>query len=219
VLYFEGENGAEYRIVRAHKNRFGSADEICVLQMGPEGLREIENPSKLFLGGAQSGERAAGSCVVSSFVGSRPVLVEIQALVAETSFGTPQRLAANVDRARLAMILAVLERRGGMNLGNFDVYASVAGGLRVNEPAADLGIALAVASAFRRRSLPAGTLAFGELGLSGELRPVSHRARRAGEGRKLGFTTIVEPAGPHAESGEGTIAARDIAAALAATLG
>jgi len=106
-----------------------------------------------------------------------------------------------------------------MNLGNFDVYASVAGGLRVNEPAADLGIALAIASAFRRRALPAGTLAFGELGLSGEVRPVSHRARRVAEGRKLGFTTIVEPAGPHAAGGEGTIAVRDIAAAIEATLG
>ena len=219
VLYFEGENGAEYRIVRAHKNRFGSADEICVLQMTSEGLREVENPSKLFLGAGHNGERATGSCVVASFVGSRPVLVEIQALVGETSFGTPQRLAANVDRARLAMILAVLERRAGMNLGNFDVYASVAGGLRVNEPAADLGIALAIASAFRRRALPAGTLAFGELGLSGEVRPVSHRARRVAEGRKLGFTTIVEPAGPHAAGGEGTIAVRDIAAAIEATLG
>jgi DNA repair protein RadA/Sms len=219
VLYFEGENGAEYRIVRAHKNRFGSADEICVLQMSAEGLREVENPSKLFLGAGHNGERATGSCVVSSFVGSRPVLVEIQALVGETSFGTPQRLAANVDRARLAMILAVLERRAGMNLGNFDVYASVAGGLRISEPAADLGIALAIASAFRHRSLLAGTLAFGELGLSGEVRAVSHRARRVAEGRKLGFTTIVEPAGPHAGSAEGTIVARDIAGAIAATLG
>jgi DNA repair protein RadA/Sms len=179
----------------------------------------VENPSKLFLGAGQNDARASGSCVVSSFIGSRPVLVEIQALVGETSFGTPQRLAANVDRARLAMILAVLERRAGMNLGNFDVYASVAGGLRINEPAADLGIALAIASAFRHRSLPAGTLAFGELGLSGEVRAVSHRGRRVTEARKLGFTTIVEPAGPHAGTGDGAIVARDIAAAIAATLG
>jgi DNA repair protein RadA/Sms len=219
VLYFEGENGAEYRIVRAHKNRFGSADEICILQMDAKGLHEVDNPSKLFLGTGRGGAPASGTCVVSSMIGSRPVLVEIQALVGETSFGTPQRLAANVDRARLAMILAVLERRAGMQLGGSDVYASVAGGVRIDEPAADLGIALAIASAFRGRSLAPGTLAFGELGLSGEVRPVSHRARRVSEARKLGFTTIVEPAGPHAQSAEGTIAARDIAGAIAATLG
>jgi DNA repair protein RadA/Sms len=209
VLYFEGENGAEYRIVRAHKNRFGSADEICVFLMDARGLHEVKNPSELFIGRGGTAVRPSGSCVVSSIVGSRPVLVEIQALVGETSYGTPQRLAANVDRARLAMILAVLERRAGMHLGAQDVYASVAGGLRVNEPAADLGIALAVASAFRGVPLPAGTVAFGELGLSGEVRSVAQRSRRANEARKLGFSTIVAPPGP----------ARDVASVVAATLG
>ncbi len=219
VLYFEGENGADYRIVRAHKNRFGSADEICVFRMDARGLHEVANPSELFLGRGGSATRPSGSCIVASIVGSRPVLVEIQALVGETCYGTPQRLAANVDRARLAMILAVLERRAGMHLGTHDVYASVAGGLRVNEPAADLGIALAIASAFRGLPLPAGTVAFGELGLSGEVRPVSARGRRSGEARKLGFATIVAPPGPTREREDGTIVARDIAGAIAATLG
>jgi DNA repair protein RadA/Sms len=218
VLYFEGDNGAEYRIVRAHKNRFGSADEICVFMMDGSGLHEVTNPSQLFLGRGGTSERPSGSCVVASIVGSRPVLVEIQALVGETSYGTPQRLAANVDRARLAMILAVLDRRAGMHLGAHDVYASVAGGLRTNEPAADLGIALAIASAFRNRALPAGTVAFGELGLSGEVRPVAHRARRLSEARKLGFETIVAPAGTARDSNAGIIAASDIAGAIEATL-
>jgi DNA repair protein RadA/Sms len=221
VLYFEGENGAEYRIVRAHKNRFGSADEICVFLMNERGLHEVRNPSELFLGRAGTATRPSGSCVVASIVGSRPVLVEIQALVGETSYGTPQRLAANVDRARLAMILAVLERRAGLLLGAHDVYVSVAGGLRVNEPAADLGIALAVASAFRGTPLPAATVAFGELGLSGEVRAVSQRARRANEARKLGFGTIVAPPGTgrERESPERAIVARDISSVVAATLG
>jgi DNA repair protein RadA/Sms len=220
VLYFEGDNGAEYRIVRAHKNRFGSAEEICVFLMDERGLHEVKNPSQLFLGRGGAGTRPSGSCVVASIVGSRPVLVEIQALVGETSYGTPQRLAANVDRARMAMILAVLERRAGMHLGSHDVYASVAGGLRVNEPAADLGIALAIASAFRGVAMPAGTVAFGELGLSGEVRAVAQRARRAGEARKLGFTTVVAPHGTARErDAETTVAVRDIAGAIAATLG
>ena len=219
VLYFEGENGAEYRIVRAHKNRFGSADEICVFLMNERGLHEVTNPSELFLGRGGNATRPSGSCVVASIVGSRPVLVEIQALVGETSYGTPQRLAANVDRARLAMILAVLERRAGMHLGTHDVYASVAGGLRVSEPAADLGIALAVASAFRGTALPASTVAFGELGLSGEIRAIAQRARRTNEARKLGFTTIVAPPGTGREREDGVLVARDLASVVAATLG
>jgi DNA repair protein RadA/Sms len=219
VLYFEEENGADHRIVRAHKNRFGSADEICVFSMDAAGLHEVTNPSEVFLGGSAHGGRASGSCVTACMIGSRPVLVEIQALVGETRYGTPQRLAANVDRARLAMILAVLERRAGLQLGTSDVYASVAGGLRVNEPAADLGIALAIASAFRGVPLAHGTIAFGELGLSGEVRAVSQRARRIGEARKLGFTTIVAPPVAKGSEAEDTVAARDIAAAISATLG
>ncbi|MBD5655449.1 MAG: DNA repair protein RadA [Candidatus Eremiobacteraeota bacterium] len=219
VLYFEGENGAEYRIVRAHKNRFGSADEICVFLMDERGLHEVQNPSQLFLGPSGAATRPSGSCVIASIVGSRPVLVEIQALVGETSYGTPQRLAANLDRSRLAMILAVLERRAGMHLGTHDVYASVAGGLRVGEPAADLGIALAIASAFRGVPLPAGTVAFGELGLSGEVRAVSQRARRMNEARKLGFSTIVAPPGPARDAREPSLIVPDVATAIAETLG
>ncbi len=223
VLYFEGDTGSEHRIIRAHKNRFGSVDEICVFRLDERGLHEVRNPSHLFLGRSSAGTRPNGSCVVASIVGSRPVLVEIQALVGETSYGTPQRLAANVDRARLAMILAVLERRAGLHLGAHDVYASVAGGLRIDEPAADLGIALAIASAFRSRALPPATVAFGELGLSGEVRPVSQRARRIAEARKLGFKIIVTPVGSArvgtTNDGQGIITVADVASAIAEMLG
>ncbi|MDQ2991681.1 MAG: DNA repair protein RadA, partial [Candidatus Eremiobacteraeota bacterium] len=191
VLYFEGESSGDYRILRAYKNRFGSIDEICVFGMHDDGLREIANPSELFL--SHRGARPSGSCVVASIVGSRPVLIEVQALVGETAYGTPRRLANNVDPARLAMILAVLERRVGMHLGTQDVYASVAGGLRVNEPAADLGIALAIASSFRNIPLAPEAAAYGELGLSGELRAVSASSRRDAEARKLGYTTLYTP--------------------------
>jgi DNA repair protein RadA/Sms len=192
VLYFEGDANGEYRILRAYKNRFGSIDEICVFAMHDTGLREVANPSELFV--AQRAQRPSGSCIVASILGSRPVLIEVQALVGETSYGTPRRLANNVDQQRLAMILAVLERRAGMQLGSHDVYVSVAGGLRVVEPAADLGIALAIASAFRNVALPNDVVAFGEVGLSGELRPVSAAARREAEARKLGYAGIVSPA-------------------------
>jgi DNA repair protein RadA/Sms len=205
VLYFEGDATGEYRIVRAYKNRFGSVDEICVFSMHDSGLTEIADPSALFLHGR--GDRPSGSCVVPSLVGTRPVLVEIQALVGETSYGTPRRLAANLDPARLAMIIAVLERRAGMQLSGHDIYASVAGGLRISEPAADLGIALAIASAFRNAAIPGNVAAFGELGLSGEVRGVGQAARRTAEAAKLGFTTIVAPNG-----------VRDIAQAVRAAL-
>lgn len=205
VLYFEGETSGEYRILRAYKNRFGSIDEICVFAMHESGLEEVANPSELFLAGRDA--RPSGSCVVASIVGSRPVLIEVQALVGETSYGTPRRLANNLDQGRLAMILAVLERRVGLHLGTHDVYASVAGGLRVNEPAADLGIALAIASSFRNVALPPDAAAFGELGLSGELRAVGSTGRREAEARKLGYRTLITPA-----------AYPDIASAIGAAL-
>lgn len=205
VLYFEGETSGEYRILRAYKNRFGSIDEICVFAMHDRGLDEVANPSELFLAGRE--ERPSGSCVVASIVGSRPVLIEVQALVGESSYGTPRRLANNLDQARLAMILAVLERRVGMHLGTHDVYASVAGGLRVSEPAADLGIALAIASSFRDRPMPPNAVAFGELGLSGELRGVNAASRREAEARKLGYRTLFSPE-----------KYRDVASAIAAAL-
>jgi DNA repair protein RadA/Sms len=206
VLYFEGESNGEYRILRAYKNRFGSIDEICVFAMHDTGLREVSNPSELFLGAR--GDRPSGSCVTASIVGSRPLLIEVQALVGETSYGTPRRLANNLDQARLSMILAVLERRAGMNLGTQDVYASVAGGLRVNEPAIDLGIALAIASSFRNRPLPSDLAAFGELGLSGELRNVGSSDRREAEARKLGYRRVISPSN-----------ARDIGEAIREALG
>jgi DNA repair protein RadA/Sms len=191
VLYFEGEASGDYRIVRAYKNRFGSVDEICVFTMHGDGLHEVGNPSELFLSGRHG--KPSGSCVVASIVGSRPVLIEVQALVGETTYGTPRRLANNVDQARLAMIIAVLERRAGLHLGAHDIYASVAGGLRVNEPAADLGIALAIASSFRNRPLSADAVAFGELGLSGEIRAVNAASRRIAEANKLGYRTLYTP--------------------------
>jgi DNA repair protein RadA/Sms len=191
VLYFEGEANGDYRIVRAYKNRFGSVDEICVFSMHTDGLREVGNPSEVFLSGRSA--RPSGSCIVASIVGSRPVLVEVQALVGETSYGTPRRLANNIDQGRLAMIIAVLERRAGLHLGTHDIYASVAGGLRVNEPAADLGIALAIASSFRNRALSPDAVAFGELGLSGEIRAVNAASRRIAEANKLGYRTLYTP--------------------------
>ncbi len=191
VLYFEGDSTGEYRIVRAYKNRFGGVDEICVFSMDDAGLHEITDPSALFL--AERLERPSGSCVVPCVVGSRPILVEVQALVGETSYGTPRRLATNVDAARLTTIVAILERRAGMQLGGHDIYCSVAGGLRITEPAADLGIALAIASAFRDVPLARNVAAFGELGLSGEVRNVSQTVRRATEATKLGFSRIIAP--------------------------
>lgn len=208
VLYFEGESSGEFRILRATKNRFGSVDEICVFTIDEQGLHEVVNPSQLFVGEHRR-QTSSGACIVSSVVGSRPVLVEVQALVADAAYGTPRRLAANVDQARLAMILAVLERRAGMHLGSMDVYASVAGGLRITEPAADLGIALAVASAFRNRALSSELVTFGEIGLSGEVRRVSQASRRLAEARKLGFTRAIVP------PDRGTTGVSDIAAALA----
>lgn len=191
VLYFEGESTGEYRILRAYKNRFGSVDEICVFAMRDDGLTEVANPSELFLG--THALRPSGSCVVASVVGSRPLLIEVQALVGETGYGTPRRLANNLDQQRLAMVLAVLERRAGLHLGTHDVYASVAGGLRVVEPAADLGIALAVVSSFRNVPMRPATAVFGELGLAGEVRNVQGAERRAAEARKLGYTELIAP--------------------------
>ncbi|MBV8343385.1 MAG: DNA repair protein RadA [Candidatus Eremiobacteraeota bacterium] len=206
VLYFEGETSGEHRILRAYKNRFGSIDEICVFSMHDSGLREVANPSEFFLGARE--QRPSGSCVVASIVGSRPVLIEVQALVGETSYGTPRRLANNLDQQRLAMILAVLERRAGFALGAHDVYASVAGGLRVSEPAADLGIALAIASSFRNVAMAPGTAVFGELGLSGEIRTVGAAERRQAEAGKHGYRHVICPGN-----------ARDIADAIARALG
>jgi DNA repair protein RadA/Sms len=191
VLSFEGERGYPFRILRAAKNRFGATDEIGVFEMGDSGLREVANPSALFLG--EGGERAAGAAVFAGIEGSRPVLVEFQALVAPSAYGTPRRAVVGWDTGRLAMVLAVLEARCGLGFGARDVYLNVAGGLRVNEPAADLAAAAALASSALDVPLPQGCVVFGEISLSGEVRAVSRMESRMKEAAKLGFDRALGP--------------------------
>jgi DNA repair protein RadA/Sms len=192
VLAFEGERGYPFRILRAAKNRFGATDEIGVFEMGDAGLNEVKNPSALFLD--TSGERAAGAAVFAGIEGSRPVLVEFQALVAPSAYGTPRRAVVGWDSGRLAMVLAVLETRCGLGLGNRDVYLNVAGGLRINEPAADLAAAAALASSALDVALPQDCVIFGEVSLSGDVRPVSRMDSRLKEAAKLGFKRAFAPA-------------------------
>ncbi len=194
VLYFEGDRGHHFRILRAIKNRFGPTDEIGVFEMTQEGLQEIENPSALFL--SQRQENVTGSAVLAALEGTRPVLVEVQALVAPTSFGTPRRAVIGWDANRLAMVLAVLEARCGLQFSGMDVYLNIAGGIRINEPAADMAVAAALISALTDKALPAQTVFFGEIGLSGELRPVSQAPLRLKEAAKLGFEHAVIAARP-----------------------
>jgi DNA repair protein RadA/Sms len=193
VLYFEGERGLPFRIVRAVKNRFGPTDEIGVFEMGERGLIETLNPSALFLGAG--GARASGAAVFAGVEGTRPVLVEIQALAAPAAYGTPRRAVLGWDGQRLAMILAVLEQRCGLGFGGRDVYLSVAGGLRITEPAADLAVAAALISALMDEPLPADSVAFGEIALSGDVRPVGRMELRLKEAAKLGFKSAFAPAG------------------------
>ncbi len=191
VLSFEGERGYPFRILRAGKNRFGATDEIGVFEMGDSGLREVANPSALFLG--DSKERAPGSAVFAGIEGSRPVLVEVQALVAPSAYGTPRRAVVGWDSGRLAMLLAVLEARCGLGFGDRDVYLNVAGGLRINEPAADLAAAAALISSATDMPLPQGCVAFGEISLSGEVRAVGRAEARLREAAKLGFDQALSP--------------------------
>jgi DNA repair protein RadA/Sms len=191
VLYFEGERGHQFRILRAVKNRFGPTDEIGVFEMTDLGLREVPNPSALFL--AERRGNVSGSCVFAGIEGTRPVLVEIQALVAPTSFGTPRRAVVGWDMARLNMVTAVLEARCGVALGANDIYLNVAGGLRIQEPAADLAAAAAVLSALSGEPVPAEAVVFGEIGLSGEVRAVAQRELRLKEAGKLGFKRAWAP--------------------------
>jgi DNA repair protein RadA/Sms len=193
VLSFEGERGYPFRVLRGAKNRFGATDEIGVFEMGDAGLREVRNPSALFLG--EGGARAAGSVVFAGVEGSRPVLVEFQALVAPSAYGTPRRAVVGWDSGRLAMVLAVLEARCGLSLGNRDVYLNVAGGLRISEPAADLAAAAALASSALDEALPQDCVVFGEISLSGEVRPVSRAETRLKEAAKLGFAQALAPSG------------------------
>ncbi|HYD27069.1 DNA repair protein RadA [Brevundimonas sp.] len=191
VLSFEGERGYPFRILRAGKNRFGATDEIGVFEMGDSGLREVRNPSALFLG--EGGERAAGAAVFAGIEGSRPVLVEFQALVAPSAYGTPRRAVVGWDSGRLAMVLAVLEARCGFGFGDQDVYLNVAGGLRINEPAADLAAAAALVSSATDMPLPQGCVVFGEISLSGEIRAVGRAEARLREAQKLGFDQALSP--------------------------
>ena len=193
VISFEGERGHPFRILRATKNRFGATDEIGVFEMGELGLAEVANPSALFLAERQG--EVPGSAVFAGLEGTRPILVEIQALVAGQPPGTPRRAVVGWDSGRLAMVLAVLETRCGLSLAGRDVYLNVAGGLRIGEPAADLAVAAALISAASGRPVPAGTVVFGEIGLSGEVRAVSRPELRLKEAQKLGFKTALAPKG------------------------
>ena len=197
VVSFEGEGGRHFRILRAVKNRFGPTDEIGVFEMTGLGLAEVTNPSALFLSGRDAS--APGAAVFAGMEGTRPVLVEIQALVAPTSLGTPRRAVVGWDPARLSMVLAVLETHAGLRLGQHDVYLNIAGGLRVCEPAADLAAAAALVSSLTGARLPADAVYFGEIGLSGAVRPVVHAGLRVKEATKLGFRTAVAPPAAEAE--------------------
>jgi DNA repair protein RadA/Sms len=192
VLYFEGDRGHQFRILRAVKNRFGGTDEIGVFEMSDKGLQEVPNPSALFLG--DRGGNITGSAVFAGMEGSRPMLVEIQALVAHSSLGTPRRAVVGWDSGRLAMIIAVLDARCGLGLGAFDIYLNVAGGLRISEPGADLAVAAALISSLSGDPIPKETIIFGEISLSGEIRPVGQADARMKEAAKLGFVQAYIPA-------------------------
>jgi len=198
VLYFEGERGHQFRILRAVKNRFGPTDEIGVFEMTGAGLSEVTNPSALFLSSRDEG--ASGSCVFAGIEGTRPVLVELQALVAPSPLGKPRRAVVGWDTSRLAMVLAVLETRAGLSLAGNDVYLNVAGGLRVNEPAADLAVAAALISSHLNIAVPPQLVFFGEVSLSGTIRRVSQGDARLKEAGKLGFRGAVVPARPSGET-------------------
>ncbi|GFZ77090.1 DNA repair protein RadA [Elstera cyanobacteriorum] len=192
VLYFEGERGHQFRILRAVKNRFGPTDEIGVFEMTDRGLSEVPNPSALFL--AERRDNVSGAAVFAGMEGTRPVLVEIQALVAPTSFGTPRRAVVGWDSGRLAMVMAVLDARCGLSIGAQDVYLNVAGGLRISEPAADLAVAAALVSAYSGEPVPPDMVVFGEVGLAGEVRQVGQTDARLKEALRLGFGRALIPA-------------------------
>ena len=191
VLYFEGDRHASYRILRSVKNRFGSTNEIGVFEMRGDGLAEVRNPSEFMLSGKPQG--ASGSIVACSMEGTRPILIEVQALVCRSSFGIPRRTAAGTDFNRVNLLMAVLEKRGRMNLSECDAYVNIAGGIKMTEPAIDLAILLAIASSYRDIVIPDRVVAFGEVGLSGEVRAVSMAQQRVREAKKLGFETVILP--------------------------
>ncbi len=191
VLYFEGDRHASYRILRGVKNRFGSTNEIGVFEMRGNGLVEVKNPSEFMLEGRP--KDASGTMVACSMEGTRPILVEIQALVTRTAFGMPRRTAVGTDYNRINVLMAVMEKTLGLKLADQDAYLNIAGGIRINEPAIDLGIILSIASSYRNKSINEGTICFGEVGLSGEVRAVSMAEQRVQEAKKLGFDTCIVP--------------------------
>ncbi|MBU3878439.1 DNA repair protein RadA [Faecalicatena sp. AGMB00832] len=191
VLYFEGDRHASYRILRGVKNRFGSTNEIGVFEMRQNGLVEVENPSEYMLSGKP--ENASGSVVACSMEGTRPILIEIQALVCQSNFGLPRRTAAGTDYNRVNLLMAVLEKRIGLPLSNYDAYVNIAGGIKMNEPAIDLGIIMALVSSYKNRPIDEKMIVFGEVGLSGEVRAVNMPEQRVAEAKKLGFETCIIP--------------------------
>ena len=191
VLYFEGEKNAVYRVLRGVKNRFGSTNEIGVFEMKDTGLYEVENPSQVMLNGRPLD--AAGSVVVCSMEGTRPILIEIQALVCQSNFNLPRRTSVGIDYNRVNLLMAVLEKRAGLMLAGNDAYVNLAGGMRLNEPAIDLGVIVALVSSFKNNPVDAHTIIFGEVGLAGEVRGVSMAAQRVKEAAKMGFTTCILP--------------------------
>jgi DNA repair protein RadA/Sms len=209
VLYFEGDRGHPYRILRAVKNRFGATDEIGVFEMAGDGLREVANPSELFLGERDAG--SPGAAVFAGIEGTRPLLVEFQALVAPSALGTPRRTAVGWDGNRLSMLLAVLEARCGVSFAQHDVYLNVAGGLRISEPAADLAAAAALLSSLSGVALPSRHVYFGEISLSGAIRPAAHTMTRLKEGHKLGFERAIMPAAGEVDASAAGLALERIA--------
>ncbi|MDY3815140.1 MAG: DNA repair protein RadA, partial [Candidatus Copromonas sp.] len=191
VLYFEGERSASYRILRAVKNRFGSTNEIGVFEMQEQGLVEVKNPSEYLLSGRP--EEASGAVVACSFEGTRPILLEVQALVTQSNFGMPRRTAAGTDYNRVNLLMAVLEKRCRYEMSRYDAYVNIAGGMKMNEPALDLAVVMALVSSFKNREVDPGMLIFGEVGLSGEVRGVSQAAQRVSEAIKMGFTSCLLP--------------------------
>ena len=191
VLYFEGDQHTSYRILRAAKNRFGATNEIGVFDMTDGGLEEVENPSAMLI--ADRNRNVSGTCVACALEGSRPILAEIQSLVTPTGFGNPRRMSTGFDNNRLNMIIAVLEKRLGFFFANMDTYLNVVGGLRLDEPAVDLAVALALVSGIRDIPVPDDVIAFGEIGLSGELRSVPQVAARVNEAARLGFKRCIVP--------------------------
>ena len=208
VLYFEGETTVDHRILRATKNRFGSVDEIGVFRMTERGLEGVANPSELFLGDRES--TTSGSAVTALLEGSRPVLIEVQALAAKAGFGTPQRVSTGFDSRRLAVMLAVLEKRAGLSFANLDVFLNVVGGVRMQEPAGDLAVAAALASSVYDRATPRDAVFIGELGLGGEIRPVSQVERRVAEAKNMGMERVFVAERSAPKKGNGVVPVRSI---------